>query len=84
MESAAHVVITDFQTPMVSGAAICSHRFSDAGGIRSRPCSHDRFSDSDGIRSRPCSHDRFSDPDGIRSSQRRQGRFADFNRISNP
>lgn len=68
MESAAHVVITDFQTPMVSGAAICSHRFSD----------------SDGIRSRPCSHDRFSDPDGIRSSQRRQGRFADFNRISNP
>ena len=68
MESAAHVVITDFQTPMVSGAAICSHRFSDTGGIRSRPCSHDRF----------------SDPDGIRSSQRRQGRFADFNRISNP
>ena len=68
MESAAHVVITDFQTPMVSGAAICSHRFSD----------------SDGIRSRPCSHDRYSDPDGIRSSQRRQGRFADFNRISNP
>ena len=51
MESAAHVVITDFQTPMVSGAAICSHRFSDAGGIRSRPCSHDRFSDPDGIRS---------------------------------
>ena len=68
MESAAHVVITDFQTPMVSGAAICSHRFSD----------------SDGIRSRPCSHDRFADPDGSRSSQRRQGRFADFNRISNP